>query len=233
MTNMQPRLLDGLGRFARTMQWADETNVVLHALTVDLTESLELGGSAVLLATDGGFELGSGLPPALMELHHPKVLDQGPGPDAHRLGRTVVADDLAERRPQWPEFCERAADAGIVSVVSAPLRCAQTAYGVVEVYDVEPRQWRPEGLAAVRLMADLATCFLTFTGDRTRQVELVRQLRSALESRVVVEQAKGVLSHAHSTTPDDAFERLRRYARSHNANLHDVAEAVVHLGLEV
>ena len=58
MTNMQPRLLDGLGRFARTMQWADETNVVLHALTVDLTESLELGGSAVLLAADGGFQLG-------------------------------------------------------------------------------------------------------------------------------------------------------------------------------
>lgn len=69
--------------------------------------------------------------------------------------------------------------------------------------------------------------------DRERLLELTRQLQTALSTRVVIEQAKGMVAQAHGVGVDRAFEMIRRHARAHNARLHDVADAVVNLGLRI
>jgi AmiR/NasT family two-component response regulator len=81
-------------------------------------------------------------------------------------------------------------------------------------------------------MAEMATAHLIKASDQRRLVELAEQLQHALDSRVVIEQAKGVLVGKHQLTPDEAFDRIRRHARNHNANLTDIAEAVVGSGLD-
>lgn len=104
--------------------------------------------------------------------------------------------------------------------------------GVLDLYANGQQAWTEEDLTGAEVMAEMATAHLINISDRRRQVELAEQLQHALDSRVVIEQAKGVLVGKHQLTPDEAFDRIRRHARSHNANLTDTAEAVVGRGLD-
>ena len=87
--------------------------------------------------------------------------------------------------------------------------------------------------AAARLLADMATSYVLNASELQRADRTREQLQRALDSRIVIEQAKGMTANANDVSIDRAFDLLRQHARSHRARLHDVAQAVVDLTLEV
>ena len=82
-------------------------------------------------------------------------------------------------------------------------------------------------------MADMATNYLVNASKLRQQEQLNEQLKQALESKAIIEQAKGIVANEHDTTVDKAFGHIRTHARNHHASIRSVAEAVVHLGLKI
>lgn len=105
--------------------------------------------------------------------------------------------------------------------------------GALNLYSRGPRDWPEEDMAAVQVLADMATGLLINASHLRQQDQLSEQLQQALDSRVVIEQAKGIVAHAHQESVDRAFDRIRQHARSRNAPLRSVTEAIVGLGLDV
>ena len=140
--------------------------------------------------------------------------------------------DLEAETGRWPEYCEVAAQQGVCSVAAIPM-WLEHPVGALNLYAAGPRDWSDHDLAAAGVMANMATAFLINAYHHRRQVELNAQLQTALDTRVVVEQAKGMVAAKVGCSPQEAFERMRSYARSRNATVHSVAEAVVSLGLSV
>jgi AmiR/NasT family two-component response regulator len=105
------------------------------------------------------------------------------------------------------------------------------AIGALNLYDDSVRAWTTGDLQIAAVLADIATGYVVHASQLQKQRDLASHLQQALDSRIIIEQAKGVLANAYSTSVDEAFARLRRHARNHNARVSDVASAVVNLGL--
>jgi len=153
---------------------------------------------------------------------------EGPCLEAFRTGEPVINVDLAEAAHRWPRFAPRAAEAGFLSVHAFPLRLREQVIGALNVFGTA----RSGDLAAadapiVQALADVATIGLLQARAIRRAEELTEQLQGALNSRIVIEQAKGVIAEARSVSVDDAFAIIRTYARSHNRRLIDLAHAIV------
>jgi transcriptional regulator with GAF, ATPase, and Fis domain len=155
--------------------------------------------------------------------------DQGPCVDSFRTGRAVHCADLTGQHAveSWPRFAEQAHLAGFRAVTALPMRLREQIIGAMNLFCFEPGELEPGTAALAQAMADIATIgLLQERAIRERQV-VTEQLQHALDSRVVIEQAKGMMGERHALPMEDAFALLRRHARSHNQNLTDLAKAVV------
>jgi AmiR/NasT family two-component response regulator len=121
----------------------------------------------------------------------------------------------------------------MLAVAGIPMGLDDRRLGALNIYASTTRVWTVDELDAAQVFADMATSYLLNSTERERAEQVQTQLREALESRIVIEQAKGMLAATYGVSVDAAFERLRRHARSHGAPLREVANAVVHLGLLV
>jgi GAF domain-containing protein len=162
----------------------------------------------------------------LLEIQH----QEGPCLDCLRSRGPVlpVALDEAEALTRWPVFTPLARDQGFFSTYAIPLRLRETVIGALNLFVDTPRtKLDPREMELAQALAGTAT--LGILQQRTfRQSELVAgQLQSALTSRVRLEQAKGMLAEQWAISTDEAFDRLRRYARRERQRLSDVALAVV------
>lgn len=157
--------------------------------------------------------------------------DQGPCMDCFSTGMPVLIPDIAgstEAARRWPRFVEAAqADGGFRSVHALPLRLRHRAIGALNLFHRRPGPLPEADLRLGQALADVAT--IGILSERTiRQRETVQeQLQTALNSRVTIEQAKGVLAHALQLGMDEAFDRLRRYCRRQNLRLSEVAGRIV------
>ena len=102
---------------------------------------------------------------------------------------------------------------------------------MLNLYDDEPRQWDADDLRAAEVLAAMAAALIVNADRLDRARSTAQQLQRALDSRIVIEQAKGMLAARSGITVDEAFERLRSHARSHQASLRSVAEAIVEFRL--
>ncbi len=158
-------------------------------------------------------------------------LDGGDGP-FHRCitgGGTVTIDDLSHADSRWADFAGSARRQGFTSLHAQSLRTSDVVVGVLLLLGASTAG-RPAG-GDLQLAHALAA--LAVSGGAQRQTARLRdlevqQLQNALESRIVIEQAKGVLAACRGLGLDDAFAVLRKYARDHRKNIHDVADDVVH-----
>lgn len=116
-------------------------------------------------------------------------------------------------------------------MAAVPLTSSGSMLGVMSLYDAEPRAWTVAQLRPARVLADLAGGFLDLTRRLDEQRRLSEQLQRALDSRIIIEQAKGIIAVHREVGLDEAFEILRRHATSHSATLEATADAVVRLGL--
>jgi hypothetical protein len=158
--------------------------------------------------------------------------DEGPCVESFRTAAPVSVPDLGDAAPRWPRFVAALADREAYrSVHAVPLRLRRDAIGALNLFHHEPGALPAADLALGQALADVAT--ISILQERAiRQGEVLsEQLQTALTSRVIIEQAKGVVAERGNLTMDVAFERLRQYARRRNLRLSEISRQVVETGL--
>lgn len=209
----------------------------LHHL---LDHSIPLTGAeagGVLLSYEGRLHLAASSSEdsediALFELQH----SEGPAHDAYRTGDVVRVDRIAEAADRWPKFVGAAEPYDWRSAFAAPLRLRDYHAGSFVVFWSDETQTRPSDADAklLRGFADVATIAVLQRRATTDVEKVNEQLHLALEGRIKIEQAKGMISNDTGLEMGAAFEMLRRYARSTSRPLKDVAAAVIsgHLAID-
>ncbi|HEX6257666.1 MAG TPA: GAF and ANTAR domain-containing protein [Euzebyales bacterium] len=155
-----------------------------------------------------------------------EVRHEGPGVDSLVGARQVIVDDIAAST-RWPRFAAIAATAGYASVVALPMRLRGETIGTVSVFWRESAPAALDDIDAVQALADMATIGILQERELHEARELSSQLQTALHTRIVIEQAKGVLAEQMGLQMSAAFEVLRRYSRNHSHCLRQVATDVV------
>jgi GAF domain-containing protein len=153
--------------------------------------------------------------------------NEGPCLECVRRGKPVTSTDLTGELTRWPLFVPAALAAGFKSVVAVPLRLRDQTIGGLNLFRDRTELISTDDQRLAQALADVATIGILQRRSTHRSVMVAEQLQHALNSRVVIEQAKGVLAERKAVTMDGAFDALRHHARSHNLKLTDVALAVV------
>ena len=152
---------------------------------------------------------------------------EGPCLDAFNSGARVEHQRLSAGSGRWPRFSAVATEAGFHSAAALPLRLREVTVGALNLFHVGQAPMEERDVVVAQAFADLATISVLQHRAATEAQRLNEQLSVALTSRVVIEQAKGVISERAGLDLAEAFSRLRAYARNHNLLLTDVAQAAV------
>jgi GAF domain-containing protein len=202
----------------------------LHMLTERATSLVGAAATGLMLTDEQGrleFIAGSNPDVRLVELFQLQN-DQGPCLEAFRTGRPVINVDLAAATDRWPRFAPRAAEAGFRSVHAFPLRLRTQVIGALNVFgDTRGGNFDEADVPVMQALANVAAIGLIQERAIRRSEALTEQLRAALHSRIIIEQAKGAIAQMHGITVDEAFTRIRTYSRDHNRRLTDVARLIV------
>ncbi len=200
----------------------------LHLLTNRSARLLDVSAVGLLLADSRG-ELrviaASDETSRLLELFQLQN-DQGPCLDCFRTGKPVTAVDLAADR-RWPRFATMATEVGYASVHALPMRLREQVIGALNLFRTATGPLAAAELRVGQALADVATIGLLHERSLRRSSVRNEQLQNALDSRVVIEQAKGKLAERYGLDLDEAFNVLRDHARSANRRLSDLSQAIV------
>ena len=159
----------------------------------------------------------------LMQIRH----EYGPCVASVRTGEIVSISDLDDHDERWPEFNRGALALGFHSVFVFPLRLRGTIIGSLALFRSTSSEMTEQDTSIAQGLADVATIGILHERALRESDQAREQLQRALNSRVLIEQAKGVLAQTRSVNMDEAFGLLRSYARSNGYKLHDVAERIV------
>jgi transcriptional regulator with GAF, ATPase, and Fis domain len=201
----------------------------LHVLTDRSVQLLDASAAGLLLADPRGdlrVVAASSEAARLLELFQIQN-DQGPCLDCFRAGQPVTEADLAAAERRWPRFAPAAQQAGFAAVQALPMRLREQVIGALNLFRATPGSFDPADIRVGQAMADVATISLLHERNVRRSDTLNEQLQTALNSRVVIEQAKGKLAERLGLDMDQAFGLLREYARARNLRLSDLAQAVI------
>ena len=208
----------------------DDFDVIefLHTLAERCVQLLDVDAAGLMLADQRGAlhaTAASSENARLLELFELQS-DAGPCLDAFRTGAPVVNADLRANHERWPRFAEAAQANGFVAVHALPLRLRSTVIGALNLFCSDPGPLSPADARVGQALADVATIGI-LTQRTLHQAELLTtQLQSALNDRVTVEQAKGMLAERRRITVDQAFDLLRNHARTLNVHLSELARNV-------
>jgi hypothetical protein len=224
----EEELADAFVQAADTL--VDDFDVIefLHTLAGRCVALLDVDAAGLMLADPHGVlhaAAASSENARLLELFELQC-DAGPCMDAFRTAAAVVNADLGENRGRWPNFAEAAQATGFVSVHALPLRLRATVIGALNLFCARPGPLSAADVRTGQALADVATIGILAQRSVHQSELLSAQLQQALDSRVVIEQAKGVLAERLSITMDAAFELLRAHARNHNLRLSQLARDV-------
>jgi GAF domain-containing protein len=153
--------------------------------------------------------------------------EEGPCFECYRIGLPVLNQQLASADDRWPRFAPKAREAGFQTVHAVPLRLRDEVIGAMNVFDASLRDMTQTESNLLRAFADAATIGILQERTVKQQSDLSIQLQGALNSRIAVEQAKGIVAERLKVDMDTAFGMIRSHARNHNALLSAVADALV------
>lgn len=201
----------------------------LHLLVERTKKILNVDVVGVLLEEEPGIpRLAAATSSKMQQLEEAEIeLDEGPCITAYRDVEQVVAENLAEAHDRWPQVVPRALAMGLQAVYAFPLRLRGDCIGALNLYREQPGPFDDDDIRMAQAFADVAAIGVLQQRSIARAAERAEQLQGALNSRIVIEQAKGVIVAKSGVTPDEAFEMLRDNARNHRAKLHEVAAGVV------
>jgi GAF domain-containing protein len=209
----------------------DDFDVVelLTLLADRCVDVLDIAAAGLMLASpDGDLRVMASSSEAMRVLELFELQAQeGPCLDCHRTGRPVLNQDLATVNGRWPRFAPEALAAGFHSVHALPMRLRGTVIGALNLFQLQRGEMRQADVDAAQALADVATiAILSHRAAAGAQV-LNEQLNRALNSRIVIEQAKGKIAERTGLTMEQSFSALRAYARSHNLRLEAVAHDLI------
>jgi len=201
----------------------------LHVLTDRSVQLLDVSAAGLLLADPRG-ELrvvaASSEAARLLELFQLQN-DQGPCLDCFRAGRPVEAADLVAAATRWPRFVPAAQQAGFAAVQALPMRLREQVIGALNLFRAAPGAFPPADIRVGQALADVATIGLLHERGMRHSDTLNEQLQTALNSRGIIEQAKGKLAERLGLDMDQAFNLLRDQARACNRRLSDLAQEFI------
>ncbi len=202
---------------------------LLTLLTDRCVDVLDVGAAVLMLVSpEGDLRVMASSSEALRVLELFELQSrEGPCLDCYRSGQPVVNQDLATVNGRWPRFAAEAIAAGFHSVHALPMRLRGTVLGALNLFHVEPGEMRYADVEAAQALADVATiAVLQHRASLEAQV-INEQLNHALNTRILIEQAKGMVAERQGLDMEQAFSALRRHARDNNRRLVDVAQAVI------
>lgn len=202
---------------------------LLSGLTADCARLLDIASAGVLLVDRrGDLHVIAASSDATRDLELYQIQrDEGPCLDCYHSGEVVTAADLEAEHARWPLFVDAAVQAGFRSVHAVPMRLQDSRLGTLGLFGRTVGALGEDDLNLAQALAHVGSVAIT-QGRATREMHVVRsQLQNALNSRVVLEQAKGVIAQRAGLDMDQAFGVLRDFSRDSNQLLTDVAAAVV------
>jgi len=208
----------------------DDFDVVelLTRLTEDCAQLLDVAAAALLLAdSQQQLHVMAATSDRIHDLEMFQLQrDEGPCLDCYLNGQPVSVADLRTEVDQWPAFAQAAEQAGFRSVHALPMRAAGTLLGTLGLFGTSAGELNSADLTVAQALAHVASVAIVSESGPTPVVVLPR-LRSALTSRIAVDQAKGVVRARLDVPIDEAFRLLRRYAQVHDEHITVVARRMV------
>ena len=202
---------------------------LLSGLTADCARLLDVASAGLLLADRRGVL--HVLAASSEETRSLEVFqlqrEQGPCLDCYRSGAPVSVADLRQQTTRWPQFVPAAIEAGFASVHAMPMRLRDHVLGTLGLFGDQVGALNEDDLRLGQALAYVASVAIVQDKAAADKAALAEQLQTALDSRVVLEQAKGILAQVGRLDMDRSFAVLRGYARDYNQRLTDVARAVV------
>ena len=208
---------------------------LLQTLVESCERMLDIAAAGILLMNeDGELEVVASTSEAarLVELMQLSA-EAGPCIVSFNSGTVVSVPDIRDSPPDWARYREAALEQGFASVYAIPLRLRETTIGSLNLLRSTVGELDATDIRVATALADVATIGILHERAIVESGRVREQLAQALQSRIVIEQAKGVVSHLHSISTDDAFAVLRSFARSNRLLLSDVAQRVVRRELEI
>ncbi|MGH3749345.1 MAG: GAF domain-containing protein [Micromonosporaceae bacterium] len=229
------RLLRAFVELADTL--VDDYDIVemLHRLVGHCVELLNAAAGGLMLADQRGslqVVAASTERTRLLELFQLQT-NEGPCLHCFRTGEPVHVVDLSAAIQRWPRFASEATQENFLAVQAVPLRLRDQIIGALNLFFRVPTTTSEPDLQVARALASTATMGILQERAIRRSEVLTEQLQTALNNRITIEQAKGVLAHAEGVEMEEAFETLRTYSRGHSLRLSEVARRLVTGGLAV
>jgi len=225
------RLAQAFVKLADTLVVGYDLIEFLQTLTDQCVDLLEVDAAGLLLADSRGvlrLVAASTEQARVVELFQIQN-DEGPCLDCYRTGQAVIVSDIRSDRAasRWPRFAAATVEMGYAGVHAIPMRLRDQVIGTLNLFKTEPDGLNPAVVVAATALVAVATIGILQERAVRQQEVVAGQLQRALNSRVIIEQAKGVLAERLRVTPDEAFVMLRRYARDHNHPLTELSSDVI------
>jgi GAF domain-containing protein len=202
---------------------------LLSRLTDSCVEVLNVDAAGLMLISpEGDLRVMASSSEAMRILELLEIQAQeGPCLDCYRTGEPVFNQDLEAMQQLWPTFSVEALEAGFNAVHALPMRLRGTIIGALNLFHKVPGRMAEDDVAAAQAFADVATIAVLQHRAAIEARVIKDQLYFALNSRIVIEQAKGMIAERENLNMDTAFSRLRTHARENNRRLIDVAQDII------
>jgi GAF domain-containing protein len=225
---VQDHLLDAVRTFTGAMRDSFDRDHLLHRLIDQTMVTLGAQGAGIML-DDGrghlGYAASSGERVGKVEMVQEQV-GTGACYEAYTTNTVIAVADL-ELEARWPEYVQRTRRLGFGAVIGAPLHAWGQTVGVLNVYRERPGKWTPDEVDACEMLAALGAGYILIASQMEAQHDLADQLQAALDSRGVIERAKGILMQRDAIDTTAAFESLRKTSMDTNRKLREVAQQIV------
>jgi GAF domain-containing protein len=226
-------LVESLVELADTL--VDDYDIIdfMQTLSERCVELLDVAGAGIMLAGPTGMlrhVACSSEQMRLIELFELQV-EQGPCFDAYREATSVLCDSTEDAVSRWPDFAPHAANSGFVAMSAVPMRLRDQTIGALNLFASTRGALTVPDERVAQAMADIATIGILQQRTIRDHQTLSNQLELALESRVFIEQAKGIVAEHLHIDVDNAFALIRRYARDHNRLLTQTAQELINATL--
>ena len=233
--NREEKLARTLVELADTLVADFDVVELLTRLTDRCVDVLNVGAAGLMLvAPEGDLRVMVSSSEAMRVLELFEIQSQeGPCLDCYRTGLPVVNQDLTTVNGRWPRFAPEALAAGFRSVHALPMRLRGVVLGALNLFFVESGEMQQVDIDAAQAMADVATIAILQHRAAIEAQAINEQLNYALNSRIVIEQAKGMVAEREALNMEQAFALLRNHARNHNLRLVDVARDIITAKLAV
>lgn len=201
---------------------------LLDRLVRHATDVLDAAGAGIMLQDrHGRLDFASASSGTITEAErHQDHVGSGACHEAFCSNRTIVVADL-ELAGRWPTYTPKVLALGLRAVIGVPLNAQGETIGVLNVYRSTPTPWTEDDVEACEILAAMGAGYVLHANQLVASQRLTDQLHEALDSRMVIERAKGILMAKHDIDADTAFEELRRASMDSNRKLRDVARETV------